>query len=172
MDTLDNNTQNLENNQTPAAQDAAEQPAVQTPPPAAAQEAPQKSFQLPPPVQKQNTNGFAVAALALGIASIVFFWFPFLGIPCAVVGLIMGIVAITKKVSRSMSITGTVLSGVGVLFSIIFIAAILIFSFSTAKTILENPDKWDRGHIYDDFYDDFDADLHDFRLELPNSVMR
>lgn len=108
----------------------------------------------------------------MGIASIVFFWFPFLGIPCAVVGLIMGIVAITKKVSRSMSVTGTVLSGVGVLFSIIFIAAILIFSFSTAKNILENPDKWDRGHIYDDFYDGFDADLHDFRLELPNSVMR
>ena len=68
-------------------------------------------------VQPQS-NGLAVASLVLGILSIVFVWIPFVGLISwilAPVGLVLGLVALSKPVGRGMAIAGTVCSGVGLL---------------------------------------------------------
>lgn len=68
-------------------------------------------------VQPQS-NGLAVASLVLGILSIVFVWIPFVGLISwilAPVGLVLGLVALSKPYGRGMAIAGTVCSGVGLL---------------------------------------------------------
>ena len=68
-------------------------------------------------VQPQS-NGLAVASLVLGILSIVFVWIPFVGLISwilAPVGLVLGLVALSKPFGRGMAIAGTVCSGVGLL---------------------------------------------------------
>ena len=68
-------------------------------------------------VQPQS-NGLAVASLVLGILSIVFVWIPFVGLISwilAPVGLVLGLVALSKPYGRGMAIAGTVCSAVGLL---------------------------------------------------------
>ena len=56
-----------------------------------------------------DRKGMAVASLVLGIISVVLFCVWYLSLPCAVVGLILGILSL-KSSGRGMAIAGLVLS--------------------------------------------------------------
>jgi len=64
-----------------------------------------------------GTDGKAIASLVLGIASLIMWCCPFVGLPIAGTGLILGIVAM-KGPNRGMAIAGVVLSVVGLLLAI------------------------------------------------------
>ena len=87
-------------------------PASPTPPPAAPLAAP------------SATNGFGIAALILGILALLGAPFPIINIfsgILAFVGLILGIIGLTRKgTKKGTSIAGAVISGVALLTSIIF----------------------------------------------------
>ncbi len=82
----------------------------------------------------QDKKGFAVASLVLGIISIVFgccFWY--VGIICAVIGLVLGIMA-NKESKSGLATAGIVLSiialALGVLWIILLIAGVSIANYT------------------------------------------
>jgi len=73
------------------------------------------------------TNGMAIASLVLGIVSVLFVWIPIVGILgtlMAVIGLVLGILALRQPSGRGLAIGGLVCAGVSML-----ITAIYIFGF-------------------------------------------
>lgn len=69
-------------------------------------------------------KGLAIASMVLGIVGIVFAWIPgvnWLALPAAIVGLILGIVALRKGQPRGMALTGIILGAIAVLFAIVAI---------------------------------------------------
>ena len=74
-------------------------------------------------------RGLAIAALVLGIAGLVLVWLPFLAVvalPAAIVGLILGIIAMRKGQPKGLALTGVILSGVAILISVISVVVVLI----------------------------------------------
>lgn len=91
---------------------------------------PQPQQPVPPAgVAPSQSNGFAITALVLGIVAFLFGWAGFLNLLTAVLAVVFGIVALVKRQSKGMAITGTALGGVGLLTSILvglfFTAAII-----------------------------------------------
>ena len=66
------------------------------------------------------SNGMAVASMVLGIIAVFTFWIPFLGWVPVVLGLVLGIVALSKPYGRGMAITGIACSGLALLVKLIF----------------------------------------------------
>ena len=58
--------------------------------------------------EKQESKGLSIAAMVLGIISVVLFCFSYISIPCAILAIIFGIV-VMKKGGRGMGIAGLVL---------------------------------------------------------------
>lgn len=73
--------------------------------------------------KKEKTFGLNVAALVLGIVSLVLWCFWFISIPCAILALIFGIIGI-KKEGKGMAIAG-IITGVINLF-----VWVLVFVFA------------------------------------------
>ena len=91
---------------------------------------PQPQQPVPPAgVAPSQSNGFAITALVLGIVAFLFGWAGFFNLLTAVLAVVFGIVALVKRQSKGMAITGTALGGVGLLTSILvglfFTAAII-----------------------------------------------
>lgn len=91
---------------------------------------PQPQQPVPPAgVAPSQSNGFAITALVLGIVAFLFGWTGFFNLLTAVLAVVFGIVALVKRQSKGMAITGTALGGVGLLTSILvglfFTAAII-----------------------------------------------
>ena len=75
----------------------------------------------------QPTNGMAIASLVLGIVSVLFVWIPIVGILgtlMAVIGLVLGVLALRQPSGRGLAIGGLVCAGVSML-----ITAIYVFGF-------------------------------------------
>lgn len=83
-----------------------------------------QSFQNPyapyaaPAVQPTQGGGLAITSLVLGIVSIALCWLFYLGLPAAVVGLILAIIARRSPVRRGMATAGLVCSIIGLAFSL------------------------------------------------------
>ena len=77
---------------------------------------------MPP---QKNNNGFAVAALVLGIISIVLCFIPFLSGIIAILAIVFGIIAL-KSARRGMAIAGLVTGILGLLLGILIFAMVFI----------------------------------------------
>lgn len=69
---------------------------------------------------------FALVSLITGIMAFLLGLVPFIGLTVGAVAVIFGILAIRKKQSKGMSITGTVLGGVGFLASLVTTSALIV----------------------------------------------
>ncbi|MGQ4668718.1 DUF4190 domain-containing protein [Metabacillus halosaccharovorans] len=80
-----------------------------------------------------NTNGKAIAALILGILSIITIIFTGVGIILGVIGLILGIIGFNEikrfgQEGRKMAITGIICSCIGIFITIVFVViSVLLF---------------------------------------------
>lgn len=79
---------------------------------------------------EEPSNGLAIASLVLGIISIPLFCFPFISIPCAIAGIVLGIVAkvqINKGAASGsgMAVGGIVCGAAGIV--VMIIMTILFF---------------------------------------------
>ena len=77
--------------------------------------------------QHQPTNGLAIASLVLGIVSIMFVWIPvvgLLGTLMAIIGLVLGILALRQPTGRGLAVSGLVCAGVSMV-----ITAVYVFGF-------------------------------------------
>lgn len=64
-------------------------------------------------------QGWAVAALVLGIAAFLSAWIPFLGLLIALTGAVIGVIALVRRQRKALAVTGTVLSGLGLAWALI-----------------------------------------------------
>ncbi|MDQ3306466.1 MAG: DUF4190 domain-containing protein [Actinomycetota bacterium] len=81
--------------------------------------------------QRQPSNGIGIAALVVGIISLVISWVPFLGLLLAIVAIVLGVLGIRKAsrgeaTNKGMAITGVVTGGL----------ALLVGAFITISTIV------------------------------------
>lgn len=85
-----------------------------------------------PPMQPQDNKGLAIASMVLGIVALVFSCcLYYIAIPCAVVGIILGVLNLTKHgANRNMAIAGIIMSAVAVVIAIVVI--ILAAAFMTS----------------------------------------
>lgn len=67
---------------------------------------------------EEPKKGIGIAALILGIVSLIAWCLPFMGYPVTIAGLVLGIIGIKKSV-KGMSVAGTVMSGIGLVITII-----------------------------------------------------
>ncbi|AWB88253.1 DUF4190 domain-containing protein [Homoserinimonas hongtaonis] len=113
-------------------------PAVPEAPPAAFTTSPYSAAPAPAPAPS-SAKGLAIAALVTGLVSlvtVVFFW---LSIACGIAAVVLGIIALVKRQSKGMSITGIVTGAVGIVGSIIaFIVMTLLLTGFTAA-LAETP---------------------------------
>lgn len=100
--------------------------------------APQPHF-APEPPQRAAGNGFGIASLVLGILTVAGFAVPFLNyvtIATGVVGLILGVVGLVIKFRpRKAAVTGVVLSGLGLVLSIILVVVYAAVFTGAAEAI-------------------------------------
>ena len=94
----------------------------------------------PPPTAPQNTggNGLAIASVVLGGVGLVLSWI-FLGGILALVGLVLGVVALVKKRgSRLLAIIGTAVSALALVISVIVTIVTFIAAASAISQINES----------------------------------
>ena len=95
--------------------------------------------QVPKPTAgtaKPVSNGLAIAAMVVGIVSVLFGWAPFFGVLVAATAIVLSVIALKKAQNKGMSITGLVTGIVGGAWSLIitfvFIAAMAVVGGSAA----------------------------------------
>ncbi|MCX7609458.1 MAG: DUF4190 domain-containing protein [Anaerolineales bacterium] len=83
----------------------------------------------PPAAPQSDPKGFAIASLVLGILNLCSWFLPICGGPLSIVGIILGILGL-KSSQRTLAIVGIVLSGIGLLATIVnaIVGAIMGFS--------------------------------------------
>jgi vacuolar-type H+-ATPase subunit I/STV1 len=86
-----------------------------------------------PPAQMQSADGFAVASLVTGILSIIFFWVPVMGTILGILGLVFGVISYKKR-RNGMALAGAICGGLGLVFSILMIVALVAVSDSSLDT--------------------------------------
>jgi len=80
----------------------------------------------PPPSGPSTRQGIATTALVLGIIALLSGWIPTWGVVIGVTTIILAVVALAKKQSKGMAISGLVMGVVGAIESIAVIVAILV----------------------------------------------
>lgn len=104
---------------------------------------------------KQQADGTNIAALVLGIVSLVLWCFWFISIPCGVIAFILGIMGL-KKNGRGMAISGIVTSSICiVIWLLVFIFAFiggLIYGINSSTVYPSRSSYYDYFDI-DDFLD-------------------
>jgi len=86
------------------------------------------------PVPPTKADGYALTGLILGIVSGVCCCIPFIGLPCAILGIIFSAKGLQSKDRKAMAVIGLILS-------IIFVGCNLVTGYSVV-TALANPDAW------------------------------
>lgn len=81
--------------------------------------APQSQPSAPVTTTTTAGNGFAIAALVLGIIAFVFGWLGAFNILTAILAVVFALVAMKKNQSKGLWITGLVLGGIGLLTSLL-----------------------------------------------------
>lgn len=90
-------------------------------------------------------KGMAIAAMVCGIIALVFFWSGWFALICAIVALVLGIIALAKKADgKGMAIAGVVTGGCGLLASsiVVIVAIIAINAVTTVVTDAVNSTDW------------------------------
>ena len=75
--------------------------------------------------QVKDRKGLAIASMVLGIIALVFFWLWCISIPCGILSIIFGILAI-KSTGKGMAIAGLITGSIGLILSILIFISIII----------------------------------------------
>ncbi len=106
------------------------QPSVQPPQPSV-----QGSQPYAQPYPQQQSNGFAITAMVLGIIAFLTGWASLFSFVTSIPAIVFGILGLVKRQNKAMSIVGIVLAGISILFVIgflIFVSTVDTSNFSTS----------------------------------------
>ena len=105
---------------------------------------------------KKDIKGLAIAAMVLGIISIPLFWEFMISIPCAILAIIFGILAI-KSSKKGLAIAGIATGATGFILTIIIYAFLFTIGFRAFDAVLDRIERdYDYDHYYNSYFDDFD----------------
>ena len=105
---------------------------------------------------KKDIKGLAIAAMVLGIISIPLFWEFMISIPCAILAIIFGILAI-KSSKKGLAIAGIATGETGFILTIIIYAFLFTIGFRAFDAVLDRIERdYDYDHYYNSYFDDFD----------------
>ena len=93
------------------------------------------------PAGPRPGKGFAVAGMVLGIVSLVVFCFPYLSIPCAILGIIFGAVGRGRAAQAGgggMAMAGIVCGVITIVLVALFIAGCLAFFGLNGSELLKH----------------------------------
>lgn len=110
-----------------------------------------------PNQMQEKVNGLNIAALVLGIVSIVLWCVWFISIPCSILALIFGIIGIKKK-GKGLALAGIITGAISMAIWIFIFVAAFMFGFVTG--IEESFEDYDYDYDYE-YYDDYYDDYHD-----------
>lgn len=111
----------------------------------------------PAPAPSSGVGGMAIAALIVGILAALTGLVPVVGLVVAVVGVVLGIIAVRGRRGRGMSITGLVLSGIGLLTSIVVALVLFVFIPMAVVQADEDHQEWYDEQGSSESTDDTDA---------------
>lgn len=86
----------------------------------------------------KTTDGVAIAALVLGILSLILGWTIVLGIVCGIISIILGIIAIANKNKPILPVIGFILSGLGIMISIVIIILFSVLSKNVTNNFTQH----------------------------------
>ena len=90
-----------------------------------------QQYPQPPQPPKNSNNGFCIAAMVLGICSLVLVCVPFIPIATGVVGIVMSVMGLKSKgAMQGMAIAGLVTSILAVVFVLIFVLGLNEFGLN------------------------------------------
>lgn len=105
----------------------------------------------------KDRKGLCIAAMVLGIVSLVLCCIWFIAIPCAILAIIFGIIGI-KTPEKGMAIAGLVTGAISITLTILALIAIIMFGVTTG--IVESTNYYNRynrnDYDYNYSYDDYD----------------
>lgn len=84
-------------------------------------------------INNQKTPGLSIAAMVLGIVSLVTWCAWFISIPCAILALIFGILGV-KKPGKGMAIAGTITGGIALAIWVIMFIGAFMYGFMDGFT--------------------------------------
>ena len=94
--------------------------------------------------------------MVLGIISIPLFWEFMISIPCAILAIIFGILAI-KSSKKGLAIAGIATGATGFILTIIIYAFLFTIGFRAFDAVLDRIERdYDYDHYYNSYFDDFD----------------
>ena len=70
-----------------------------------------------------QSNGPGIAGMVLGIIGVLTFWFPFIGLPVSVIGLVLSAVGMKRFTGKGFAIAGLVLTIIGLILSLCIFGA-------------------------------------------------
>ena len=77
-------------------------------------------------VGQQKENRMAIAALVLGIVTLIFFWAPPISLITGIIGMVMAIISLVKEDSKAMPIIGMILSIIGLALASLMILGYIV----------------------------------------------
>lgn len=106
---------------------------------------------------EKDRKGLGIASMVLGIIALVFFFIFYISIPCGILAIVFGVLAI-KSTGREMAIAGLVTGSIGFVLTVLIFIALIIFGFAAAFTdIIDVFDTdYNYRHEYYDDYNDYD----------------
>ena len=118
-------------------------------------EIPQEPIKEAEPINnKKDKKGFAIAALVLGIVALVLFCVYYISIPCGILAIIFGILAL-KSSKKGMAIAGLVTGSIGLFLTLLIFIFVVALGFSIYQHGIDAIDTYDYDYDYDyeSFYD-------------------
>lgn len=110
---------------------------------------------------KKDRKGMAIAAMVLGIISIPLCWEFLISIPCAILAIIFGILAI-KSSRKGLAIAGISTGAIGFILTVVIYSFLFIIGFRAFDTILDRMERdydgdygYGYGHYYNMYFDDY-----------------
>ena len=109
---------------------------------------------------KKDRKGFAIAAMVLGIISIPTFFEFIISIPCAILAIIFGILAV-KSSRKGLAIAGIATGATGFILTVIIYAFLFTIGFRAFDVVL---DRIERGNGYNHYYNSYFHDYDDYKF--------
>ena len=112
---------------------------------------------------KKDKKGLAIAAMVLGIVSLVLFCIWYISLPCAILALVFGILSL-KSSKRGMAIAGVVTGAVGfILMVVLYVFIFFVIGISTysglqnLQNIIDEYEDYNYNYNYNNYnYDDYE----------------
>lgn len=104
--------------------------------------------------KSENRKGLCIAAMVLGIISLVFWCIWYISIPCSILAIVFGIIGI-KSIGKGMAISGIITGSISLLILIMIFFALFMFGFSRGfyESIRDEINNEDYNYYDYNYYD-------------------